>query len=200
MTRRHARRAFSLVEMLIALTISATLLAATLAALDTSFKSYKVTTDSASTHVIARIVMQRVTAMVRTGEQFGPFPVNPILNPTVNSDWIEFLSDRDPATNTERITRLERREALDPNDGPFELWHVISTFQNGNLHSEEAVPLLQGLMELRFIMDYDVGPRLKRVTIDMVIRPNDMQDAAIAANLEAPTIRLVASASPRFEN
>jgi hypothetical protein len=35
------------------------------------------------------------------------------------------------------------------------------------------------------------------VTIDLIIQPDDVQDAAIGANMEAPTIRLVASASPR---
>ncbi|RMD63684.1 MAG: prepilin-type N-terminal cleavage/methylation domain-containing protein, partial [Planctomycetota bacterium] len=43
-------RGFSLVEMLLALAISATLLTAALAALDSSFKGYKATTESASTH------------------------------------------------------------------------------------------------------------------------------------------------------
>ena len=47
--RLRRRRGFSIVEMLIALAITATLLTATLAALDTSFKSYKVTTEGART-------------------------------------------------------------------------------------------------------------------------------------------------------
>jgi len=46
-------------------------------------------------------------------------------------------------------------------------------------------------------MEYDVGPKLRRVTIDLIMQPDDVQDAAIGARLETPTIRLVASASPR---
>lgn len=194
---RPIRRAFSLIEVLIALTITATLLTATMAALDSSFKSYKITSESASTNVVARIVMQRVTAMIRTGESFGPYPSNPLLNPQIDSTWIEFVSFRDAASGTERVVRLERRDG-DDNTGPFELWYVVTEFQNGTFVSEDEANLLVGLNEVRFELEYDVGPRLKRATVDLIIQPDDLQDAAIGTNkLEAPTIRLVASASPR---
>lgn len=190
-------RAFSLVEVLIALTITATLLTATMAALDTSFKSYKMTSEGASTNVVARIVMQRVTAMIRTGESFGPYPVNPITTPDIESTWLEFVTFRDAATDSERVIRLERRDG-DEQTGPFELWYVVSTFQGGEFVSSDEVPLLTGLNQVRFSLEYDVGPRLKRATVDLIIQPDDLQDAAISTSkLEAPTIRLVASASPR---
>jgi prepilin-type N-terminal cleavage/methylation domain-containing protein len=67
-------RAFSLVEMLIALAISAALLAATLVALQTSFRAYQVTTDQASTHAVGRLVLHRMTAMIRSGQDFRPLP------------------------------------------------------------------------------------------------------------------------------
>jgi prepilin-type N-terminal cleavage/methylation domain-containing protein len=194
---RPIRRAFSLIEVLIALTITATLLTATMAALDSSFKSYKITSESASTNVVARIVMQRVTAMIRTGESFGPYPSNPLLNPQIESTWIEFVSFRDAGSGTERVVRLERRDG-DDTTGPFELWYVVTEFQNGTFVSEDEANLLVGLNEVRFELEYDVGPRLKRATVDLIIQPDDLQDAAIGTNkLEAPTIRLVASASPR---
>ncbi len=194
---RPIRRAFSLIEVLIALTITATLLTATMAALDSSFKSYKITSESASTNVVARIVMQRVTAMIRTGESFGPYPSNPLLNPQIESTWIEFVSFRDAGSGTERVVRLERRDG-DDNTGPFELWYVVTEFQNGSFVSEDEANLLVGLNEVRFELEYDVGPRLKRATVDLIIQPDDLQDAAIGTNkLEAPTIRLLASASPR---
>jgi len=198
--RRSSRRGFSLIEVLIALTITSTLLTATMAALDASFKAYKVTTEGASTNVVARIVMQRVTSMVRTGENFGPYPVNAILTPKIQSTWMEFVSYRDPVSGTHRVTKLERRNGAGAN-GPYELWYVVSTFVNDEYQSESAAPLLVGLNKVQFDMEYDVGPQLKRVTIDLIIQPDDVQDAAISANLEAPTIRLVASASPRqFDN
>ncbi len=194
---RMSRKAFSLVEVLIALTITATLLTATMAALDASFKSYKANSESASTNVVARIVMQRLTAMVRTGESFGPYPANPITTPTIQSNWIEFVSYRDPAQGIERITRLERRDG-DEDTGPFELWYTISTFIDGEFDNVQESPLLTGLNDVVFDMEYDVGPRLRRVTIDLIIQPMNDGDAAIGVGrLETPTIRLVTSASPR---
>lgn len=191
---RTCRRAFSMIEMLIALTITATLLTATLAALDASFKSYQATTESASTHVVARIVMQRVTAMVRNGEQFGPYPVNPILTPVIESDWMEFVVFNDDSTNTRKVATLRKH---DNGDGTFALAYIITTSVDGTVTSVDERPLIDDLVELTFRMEYDVGPRLRTVTIDMVIQPDDLQGAAIESGLRSPAIRLVASASPR---
>lgn len=193
---RRSRLGFSMVEVLISLTISATLLTATLSALDASFKGYKVTTEGASTNVVARIVMQRLTGMIRTGDSFGPYPINPITTPELESDYIEFVSFRDPVNNIERVTRLERRTGA-PEDGPFELWYIVTTYVNGSWDNEDEAPLLVNLNDVVFTMEYDVGPRLKRVTVDLIIQPDDLQDVAIGSSLEAPVIRLVASASPR---
>jgi len=196
---RMVRHGFSMVEVLISLTISATLLTATLAALDASFKGYKVTTEGASTNVVARIVMQRLTAMIRTGDQFGPYPINPITTPEMESDWIEFVSFRDPALSIEKVTRLEKRTGA-TGQGPFELWYMVTTYVNGAFSSETEAPLLVNLNDVTFTMKYDVGPKLKRVTVDLIIQPDDLEDLAIGSNMEAPTIRLVASASPRLND
>ena len=192
---RYVRRSrgFSLVEVLIALTITATLLTATLAALDASFKSYSVTSESASTHVVSRIVMQRMMALIRNGEQFGPYPVNPINTPMIESDWMEFVSYSNPVSGIQRITTLARQGT----EGDYTLVYTLSTYQDGVLQSEDSRPLITGLTLLNFMMEYDVGPTLRRVTVDMVVQPNDLQDAAVTSGLEAPTIRMVASASPR---
>ena len=72
--RQTLFRGFSLVEMLIALAISAALLVATLVALQTSFRAYQVTTDQASTHAVGRLVVHRMTAMIRSGQDFRPLP------------------------------------------------------------------------------------------------------------------------------
>ena len=58
---RRRIRGFSLVEMLIALSISAMLLAATLVALQASFRAYQTTTDQAATHAVGRMVVHRIT-------------------------------------------------------------------------------------------------------------------------------------------
>jgi prepilin-type N-terminal cleavage/methylation domain-containing protein len=197
--KRHtgSRRGFSLIEVLIALTITATLLSATMAALDASFKSYKANSESAATNMVARIVMQRLTGMIRTGESFGPYPANPILTPNIESNWIEFVSFRDPASGVERIIRVEARDGVGA-DGPFELWYTVTTFVNGDFQSIEEALLLAGLNQVRFDLEYDVGPRLRRVTIDLIIQPETGGDMAVGVGrLDTPTIRLVASAAPR---
>ncbi|MCA9299544.1 MAG: prepilin-type N-terminal cleavage/methylation domain-containing protein [Phycisphaerales bacterium] len=195
---RHARRGFSLIELLIAFTISATLLTATMTALHASFRSYKATTESASTHVVARMVMHRVLSLIRTGDEFGPYPVNPIETPEIQTDWIEFVTLDDEATGERRVLRLESRDAPDGSDAPLELWLVTTTFIDGVQSDEEERTLIEGLTSVTFTLEYDVGPRLRRATFDMTVRPNDLQDAEIGAGMiEAPTIRMVASATPR---
>lgn len=198
-TASLARRGFSMIEVLISLAITSTLLTATMAALNTSFKGYQVTSEGASTNVVARIVMQRLTAMIRTGDSFGPYPVNPILTPEIESDYIEFVSYRDPSTGTERVTRLERRDATGA-EGPYQLWYIVTTFVNGSYQDEDTAPLLSGLNDVNFVMEFDVGPRLKRATVDLIIQPDDLQDLTVGASMDAPTIRLVASASPRMND
>ena len=68
---RTARWGFNLVEMLIALVITAALLTATMVALDASFMAYQATTEEASTHTISRLIMNRMLTLIRTGQEFG---------------------------------------------------------------------------------------------------------------------------------
>lgn len=230
-TRTHARRAFSLVEMLIALTISATLLTATLTAFDASWRAYKDTTESASTHVVSRIVMHRILAMVRTGTEFGPYPddvLDPLQNP-IQSDFIEFVSFRDDSAGILQVTRLERRPSdtvvLDGERfelrGPFALWLVIQTQSAGTVATQER-PIVDGVSEVNFSLEYDVGPRLTRATIDLSIDPGGSEYStynaetgtwstrrydphtqqtittrALHTDAPSPPIRLIASTAPR---
>lgn len=200
--RTPRARGFSMIEVLIALTISSSLLAATLAALDASFKQYKSTTESASTHVVSRIVMHRVLSMIRTGVEFGPFPAdvyNVNQNPVV-SDFIEFLSERDLAEGLQRITRIELRPG-EVENGPGELWYVLIDADAEDPLIIEERPLIRGVVEISFTLNYNRQTfALNRATVDMTIEPNDSEDLRIGALADpsAPqTIRLVASAAPR---
>lgn len=205
-TRRRTatRRGFSMVEALIALMITAMLMTATLSALDASYKGFRHTSESASSNVVTRIVMQRLTAMIRNGTDFGPYPANPILNPVLGDEVgeedgrIEFVVNDDPATGTVEVVTLERR-AGDEVTGPFELWYIHTTFVNGAFTDETQERLLENLTELRFTLEYDVGPRLRRATVDLVMIPNDLR-GELTTDLDTPALRMTASAAPRLED
>lgn len=195
------RRGFSMVELLLALTIVSVVLTSALVALDASFRTYKATTDSASTHVVSRLLIHRLTAMIRTGTEFGPFPedvLDPALNP-MQSNFIEFLSSEDPDTGEREITRIEFREALDGQEFGT-LWFQLFRFDGGGnpVGDNEEYLLLPNVEQGVFTLEYNVGPRLERATIDLLIRPNDDLDAvSVEERVDTEPIRLVASATPR---
>ncbi|MBM4107664.1 MAG: prepilin-type N-terminal cleavage/methylation domain-containing protein [Phycisphaerae bacterium] len=191
-------RGFSLVEVLVALAITGMLLSASLAALDASFKSYKQVTESASTNVVTRIVMQRLMAMIRSGTDFGPYPDDPLdrnVNP-VYANFIEFQSAL-AGTGNFKVIRIERRAPSSPQSGPFEIWYVETRFAAGAQTGVDQRPLLTNVRDVVFTLEYDVGPRLRRATVDLTVDPNDFQDAAFHSDMAAPTIRMVSTAIPR---
>lgn len=190
-------RGFSLIEMLVALSITASLLSASLVALDTSFKGYKMTTDSASTNVVTRIVIHRLSAMVRTGTKFGPYPADVFdvaQNPLV-SNFIEFVSDEDVGAGYRQVTRIEAVVDVAANDGSLMLMLIIEEDTGGAVTRVER-PLLRGVVEAVFTLEYDVGPVLKQVTIDLTVTP--VLAGAISYDGESNTIRIVTTASPRL--
>lgn len=220
--RRPQRRGLSLIEMMIALAISSTLLTAALAALDTMFKGYKQTTESASTHVVSRIVMTRLLGMMRTGTDFGPAPSNVLAtaqNPMA-ADYFQFISKVDDDGDPTEMVRVDFRypgqnpllrswgvaagpPVVDPEEeplptGPGELWYVrLDPTVNPPTILDQR-PLLTGVRAAVFTMHFDIGPKLMRGAIDLTIEPNDSADLTIGADSVAQTIRLVASAAPRI--
>lgn len=219
-TMRRPRRGLSLIEMMIALSISSTLLASALVALDGMFKGYQQTTESASTHVVSRIVATRLMGMIRTGSDFGPIP-DDILdagsNP-INADYFEFASQKDANGNITQITRIEYRrpgaaaelnswgadddvpesaQPMSDDTEPGELWFVLIDPAGAEPEIVTQHPLLTGVGRVIFTLHYDVGPRLTRATIDMTIAPNDSRDLTIHTDNTPKTIRLVCSAFPR---
>lgn len=195
---RGTRRGFSLVEMLIAFTISALLMTACLVALDSSFKSYETTTESASTHVVSRLVMHRIMAMIRQGEEFGPYPVGVVIPTRIDSDYVEFVSYRNDATGERQVTRLEKAEDPQAPD-TYQLQYQRWDYVNGVLQQTFTYPLIRNLKEARFTLEYDIGPRLTRATVDLSIKPDDVSTVAtnIHTELQSPVVRLISSASPR---
>ncbi len=195
---RCSRRAFSMVEMLIALTISSLLLTACLVALDSMFKFYETTCESTSTHVVSRLVMNRVMAMIRQGEEFGPYPLGVTTPTTIESAYLEFVSLNDTTTGQRQVTRLEKAD--DPNSpGNFELLYKRWDYTNGTLTGSFAYPLIRNVKDAKFTLQYDIGPKLMRATVDLAIRPDGAttNQTALGSDLDTPVLRLIASASPR---
>jgi prepilin-type N-terminal cleavage/methylation domain-containing protein len=183
---RIVRRGFNLIEMLIALAITAALLAATMVALDASFMAYQATTEVASTHTIGRLAMLRMLTLIRTGQRFGPFPINP-QDSILESNSIEFET---PNGMVIELRFDEGDEALyivrDPGGAAIE-----------NLLLEGVIPQYDGPDLIPpFTLEYELGRKLHRATIDLTIEPDDNMSVELdGQNLEQ--IRLVASAMPR---
>lgn len=171
------RRGFNLVEMLIALAITGALLSATMLALDASFMAYQTTTEVASTHTISRLIMNRMLTLIRTGQEFGPFPINP-QDSFVVSNEIQFF-----APNGDLITL-----SYEPAD---ETLYIVL-----NNDPAKTYPLLEGVTACQFTMEYELGRILHRATIDMTIVPDDNMSVSLDGVNIRP-IRLVASAMPR---
>lgn len=186
----HVRRGFNLIELLIALAISAALLTATLVALNASFMAYQSTTEVASTHTIARLTMNRVLTMIRMGDEFGPFPTNP-LDTTVTSDFIEWMT---PEGQVMTLDFDEDAQAL------------LITVTDPGTGDENTYTLLEGVLRQHdsdgddlapFTLQYEKGRNLFRATIDLTIRPDDNMSVMMDGDNDNQTIRLVASAMPR---
>jgi prepilin-type N-terminal cleavage/methylation domain-containing protein len=195
-TIRRARRGFSLVEMLIALGISAALLTATLFALQTSFFAYQVTADQASTHAVGRLVVHRMMAMIRAGQDFRPFPED-IRDQFVSSDYIEFYHP-----DTGQVITI----SWDRNSGQL-LYSIDGGYGTVLLEGVVARTDAEGFVISPFLLEWEPGRRVYRVTIDLMVIPDDSistsADNYVQENSDGSgpnttrPIRLVASAMPR---
>ncbi len=209
-----SRRAFSLVEMLIAVAISSAILSAMMVSLDNTFKGFETNADSASSHVVSRIAVNRLLTMVRTGTEFGPVP-NDVLDSEINplvADYFEFVSERDADGNPVTISRVEFRY---PGAGAlYRSWGIgqdppplnITPTGLGELHLVQTdvasgdvteFLLLSEVRAARFVLRYDIGPRLERATIDLTIDPRTSGETHFASDASAQAVRIVASAMPR---
>lgn len=188
--RRYGRRAFNLLEMLIALAVSSALLTATMVALNASFVAYQRTTEVASTHTIGRLAMQRMLTLIRTGKDFGPFPLNP-LDRVVQGNYIEFETIYGDFIALEWIPEDEQLDfvVINPDTGVELERH---TLLQGVVAQEDA----DGETIPPFTLEYEKGFKLYRATIDLTITPDDDQALEIEGE-NVQIIRLVASAMPR---
>jgi len=71
-TNRHRRRGVGLIELLVALSISAALLTATAVAIDASFKAYNINQEQSDLTQRTRLAIFRITAMLRQTKLHAP--------------------------------------------------------------------------------------------------------------------------------
>lgn len=177
-------RAFSLIEMLIALSITGTLLAAVLVSLNASFIAYQTTTEQASTHTIARLVIHRVQALVRNGREFGPMPSD-VRERFLASDEIQFLDDQDRVIEI-RLDRANGKLTFAVDGG------TAYAFLGGVSGPVDA----DGDPVGAFLLEYENGRTLRRATFDLTVLGDDDVNVELEGNHVQP-LRLVGSTMPR---
>jgi prepilin-type N-terminal cleavage/methylation domain-containing protein len=192
--RKRRARGLSLVEMLVALAITAALLTATMVAIDASFKAYASAAESASTQTATRMIVNRLLAIIRTSTAHGPLapadaPADPDVTFTGNNIESWFVVLQDIRGN---LVRLEYRDADD------QLWievtdtagTVITPFQ----------PLLGGVTYASFHLkrrENQIGVWvLERATMELEVVPDQDNTLSIESANET-TIRILASSMPR---
>lgn len=190
---RGARRAgLSIVELLMALAITAMLLTATMAAMNASFRAYADASEQASAQTGSRIVMHRLITLIRTSTAHGPLNADASVTPaatisgnTITSPYIELL-DR-----SGNLVRMEHRANTQ------ELWVIQTPLGGGTSVSQ---PILGGVTAATFTLtrrrDNEGIWVLERGTADISVQPG--QDTTLALeNGNSTTIRLIASTKPR---
>ncbi len=195
---RRARRGFNLLEMLIALALTAALMAATMVALDASFMAYQTTTELASTHTISRMILMRILTLIRTGQGFSPFPLNP-QDSLVLSNEMQFLTPTGDILSIEWIGAADV-DAAHPN---FDALYLTVTPPGGPTGAPQL--LLEGVTQADefgnhiepFALEYELGRNLFRATVDLTIVPDDNMSVDLDGDNQQ-VIRLVASAMPRI--
>lgn len=192
------RRGFNLVEMLIALAITAMLLTATMVALDASFMAYQSTTEQVSTIMVARLVESRMTSVTRIAQEYGPYPSHPQTT-EIYSDLLELQLPNDDLIGfrldaqtgilyyQEYTTgNLVEHELLRGIDNPPD----VTDLDDDGINNEQRPP---------FVLEYSLGRQLDRMCCSMVIRPDDVQHLDIEGNYDS-TINMEFCVIPRVES
>lgn len=176
------RRGFTVVELTIGMAIAAVLLTGLFAALQSSVDAYARTSADGVNRLTSRLLIERISLLVRTGSNFGPLPANALDN-TVFSDVLELTT---PSGQEVTITWDSVLETLEMDvDG------VSATVLGGVTQSAGGLPITP------FLLQYKNGITLQRVTINLAVVP----DAEYVTQMDegSETIRLTSSVMPRAQ-
>lgn len=189
-TRKAA--GLSLVEMLIALAITAMLLTATMVAINASFIAYAAAAESASTQTSTRLVVHRTLTLVRTSTAHGPLLPDSSVDPpvtlsgfTLTSNYIDLVN---PKGDIIRLTYEEDEQMI----------YVTVTPYGTSVATTE--PLLGGVTECTFLLnrrlDDDGVWVLNRGTVDFTVQPDNDTSLELEGGT-TPPVRVIASTMPR---
>lgn len=185
--RRRTATGFSVIEVLISISIVSVLMTSVMFSLQASFHAYQETTESASRDTIARLTMNALLSMIRTGTEFGPIPYNIITNPIVESDYIEFITARGDYVRVEYVEAEETLYVVVDPDGAAQREVLASG----------VPPIYDGETRLApFTLHYVIGPRLYRATVDLMFGDDSAVDLSQEGAMSTPT-RLISSVMPR---
>jgi prepilin-type N-terminal cleavage/methylation domain-containing protein len=183
-TRGRARRGLTLIELLIALAITATLLAAMLMALQAAFRGYRASVEQSSTQMTGRVVAQRILGLVRTGAAFGPLPADP-RDRFVQGDSLAITLD----TGETLTLRLDRAgETLFIRAGSGDERTLLSGVR-GPVDDE-------GAARGAFMLELEKGTSLVRASFDLTV-DSDFETQMMLEGDEVTPLRIVGTASPR---
>jgi prepilin-type N-terminal cleavage/methylation domain-containing protein len=196
---RTIRRGFNLVELLIALAITAALLSATMVALQASFMAYQSTTEQASTNVIMRLIAERIRASTRIAQEYGPFPSHPQIK-EIYSDLLEL---RLPSSQLIGF-RFDAQEGIlyfvEYNSG--DEWVADHELLRGIVNPPDTADLDQDSINAEqqppFVLEYELGRRLYRMCCHMMVQPDDVQHLDIEGTAYQTTEPLDFCVIPRL--
>jgi|TARA_B100001059_G_scaffold231671_2_gene267951 prepilin-type N-terminal cleavage/methylation domain-containing protein len=177
------RRGFNLLELVIATAITAVLLTAVMVALSASFRAYRQTTESASTGVIGRIVMERIQGLIRNGQDFAPYP-GTLASTVVDSNELDILR---PDGTWVTLAWVPATQSLHWRENG-ENWVL--------LEGVTQQPSGTGSAIAPFALEFHRGRHLHRARIDLCVVPDDVQGMDIEGT-SVSVLRLVGSAMPR---
>jgi hypothetical protein len=135
--------------------------------------------------------MHRVMAMIRQGEEFGPYPLGVVTPTKIESAYIEFVSFQDLATGQRQVTRLEKGPRPHVQGG-FQLPVQALGLRQWHADRQFSYPLLRNLTDAKFTLEYDIGPRLMQATVDLAIHPEDASRSSTALASDLATARAAA--------
>jgi len=174
------RKGFTLPEILVALAISALLLAGLFGSLHWTVDAYRRSAAEGVNRLTARLLVERIALLVRTGVSFGPLP--------------SIATEDEVESNVLEITTASGQEIEIEWDSVSELLTmtvdgVSATVLGG------VVQTTGGATITPFLLQYENGTTLQRVTINLAVDPDPEQATSMDGGDE--TIRLTTSVMPR---